>query len=97
MPLCVAGWWLVSGFVSDDHSIPIGRATTWDGFLERIAIMFQTEAEAYRRFEPQPSDVIISPFAKCGTTWLQQIAHSLRTKRSLPNSDTTATSNSRTT
>lgn len=41
--------------------------------------MFQTEAEAYQRFEAQPSDVIISPFAKCGTTWLQQIAHSLRT------------------
>lgn len=44
-----------------------------------MAIMFQTEQEAYERFEPRPSDVIISPFAKCGTTWLQQIAHSLRT------------------
>jgi hypothetical protein len=65
--------------VSDGHPIPTGRATTWDGFLERMAVMFQTEEEAYRLFEPRPSDVIISPFAKSGTTWLQQIAHSLRT------------------
>lgn len=62
-----------------DRPIPVGRAKTWDGFLERMAVMFQTEEDAYRRFEPQPSDVIISPFAKCGTTWLQQITHSLRT------------------
>lgn len=30
-------------------------------------------------FQPRASDVIITPFAKCGTTWLQQIVHSLRT------------------
>ncbi len=42
-------------------------------------MLFQSEEEAYRLFQPRPSDVIISPFAKCGTTWLQQIAHSLRT------------------
>lgn len=41
--------------------------------------MFRSEDEAYRIFEPRPSDVIISPFAKCGTTWLQQMVHSLRT------------------
>ena len=27
----------------------------------------------------RPSDVVISPFAKCGTTWIQQIVHTLRT------------------
>jgi hypothetical protein len=31
-------------------------------------------------YQPQPSDVFISPYAKCGTTWLQQIVHSLRTR-----------------
>lgn len=31
-------------------------------------------------FEPRPTDVIISPFSKCGTTWLQQIFHTLRTR-----------------
>ena len=30
-------------------------------------------------FVPHPSDVIIASYAKCGTTWLQQMAHSLRT------------------
>ncbi|MEM6579081.1 MAG: sulfotransferase domain-containing protein, partial [Pseudomonadota bacterium] len=29
-------------------------------------------------FEPRASDVIITPFAKCGTTWMQQIVHGLR-------------------
>ncbi len=28
----------------------------------------------------RPSDVVISPFSKCGTTWLQQIVHTLRTR-----------------
>jgi len=32
-----------------------------------------------RAFEPRPSDVIISPYGKSGTTWLQQIFHTLRT------------------
>ena len=31
------------------------------------------------KFVPQSSDVIIASYAKCGTTWLQQMAHSLRT------------------
>src|SRR3954454_16775657 len=30
-------------------------------------------------FVPRASDVIIASYAKCGTTWLQQMAHSLRT------------------
>lgn len=30
-------------------------------------------------YKPRSTDVIISPFAKCGTTWLQQIFHTLRT------------------
>jgi|TARA_Y100000310_G_scaffold342789_1_gene447447 hypothetical protein len=28
----------------------------------------------------RPSDVVISPYAKCGTTWIQQIVHTLRTR-----------------
>jgi hypothetical protein len=34
-------------------------------------------------FQCRPTDVIISPFGKCGTTWLQQIVHSLRTRGDL--------------
>lgn len=31
-------------------------------------------------YRPRPTDIVISPFAKCGTTWLQQIFHCLRTR-----------------
>ncbi|WP_372784436.1 sulfotransferase domain-containing protein [Phenylobacterium sp.] len=31
-------------------------------------------------YRPRPSDVVITPYAKCGTTWLQQIFHTLRTR-----------------
>src|SRR4051812_45596068 len=34
-------------------------------------------------FVPRPSDVIIASYAKCGTTWLQQMVHSLRTSGDL--------------
>ncbi len=30
-------------------------------------------------FRPRPTDVIVTPYAKSGTTWLQQIVHTLRT------------------
>src|SRR6266542_956063 len=30
-------------------------------------------------YQAQPTDLFISPFLKCGTTWLQQIVHGLRT------------------
>lgn len=32
---------------------------------------------------PQAGDIIISPYAKCGTTWLQQMFHTLRTRGDL--------------
>jgi len=46
---------------------------------EKMAAMFALRAtgDAYR---PEPTDVIISPFGKCGTTWLQQMFHTLRTR-----------------
>jgi hypothetical protein len=37
------------------------------------------EAGAIADYRPRPSDIVIAPFAKCGTTWLQQIFHTLRT------------------
>lgn len=33
-----------------------------------------------RSYRPRPTDVVITPFGKCGTTWLQQIFHTLRTR-----------------
>lgn len=38
---------------------------------------FGASIKAYR---PRPTDVVISPFGKCGTTWLQQTFHTLRTR-----------------
>lgn len=37
-------------------------------------------AKALTDYEVDPSDVIITPYAKCGTTWVQQIFHTLRTR-----------------
>ncbi|HEY2707865.1 MAG TPA: sulfotransferase domain-containing protein [Caulobacteraceae bacterium] len=31
-------------------------------------------------YRPRPTDIVISPFSKCGTTWLQQTFHTLRTR-----------------
>jgi len=31
-------------------------------------------------YRPRASDVVIAPYSKCGTTWLQQIFHTLRTR-----------------
>jgi hypothetical protein len=33
-----------------------------------------------RDYRPRPTDVVISPAGKCGTTWLQQAFHTLRTR-----------------
>ncbi|MDX1748640.1 MAG: sulfotransferase domain-containing protein, partial [Halobacteriales archaeon] len=55
------------------------RATTFDEFIERVGTLFESADETNASFRPRPTDVIISPFAKCGTTWLQQMVHSIRT------------------
>ena len=55
------------------------RATSWTQLDELLAYQLAREDEAYDSFNPRATDVIISPFPKCGTTWLQQIVHGLRT------------------
>jgi hypothetical protein len=37
-------------------------------------------AQSIASFRPRSNDIIISPYGKCGTTWLQQTFHSLRTR-----------------
>jgi hypothetical protein len=46
---------------------------------------FGTDAGRARglALRPRPSDVFISPYSKCGTTWMQQIVHGLRTNGSM--------------
>ncbi len=43
-------------------------------------------SESVRRavaFKPRRDDLFISPYAKCGTTWMQQIVHGIRTRGSM--------------
>jgi len=65
------------------HIIPV-RARNLDE-MSALRDKFSTEAgrEAGLAFQPHPTDIIITPFAKSGTTWLQQIAHGLRTRGSM--------------
>ena len=35
--------------------------------------------ESIKSYRPRPTDIVITPFGKCGTTWLQQTFHTLRT------------------
>lgn len=40
-------------------------------------------------FQPRMTDIFISPYPKCGTTWVQQIIHGLRTRGSMNFDDIT--------
>jgi hypothetical protein len=60
------------------------RPTTIDG-MRRGLQGFATD-EGIRRgldYAPDATDVFISPYAKCGTTWMQQIVHGLRSHGSM--------------
>jgi len=52
------------------------------GFDEMIAaknLIFPPETfQRGKDFKPRPDDIIITPWSKSGTTWLQQIVHGLR-------------------
>jgi hypothetical protein len=58
------------------------RARTADEMQRLQRLLFDPEevAASVGRYRPQPGDVVISPFGKCGTTWLQQTFHTLRTR-----------------
>lgn len=67
------------------------RATTTEA-LSAIMSKFENHDAARRglAFKPEPSDIIISPYAKCGTTWTQHIVHGLRTRGSMDFDEITA-------
>ncbi len=58
-----------------------GRARTAEQFGALMEKMMTPDhrTEGLSPYEPRPSDVIITPYGKCGTTWLQQTFHTLRT------------------
>ena len=56
---------------------------------EQVSIS-EESFERAKAFKPRPTDIIISPFAKSGTTWLQQMVHTLRTRGSMDFEEITA-------
>jgi len=56
------------------------RPDSLDTMLTSVDRLFGYLMERGKPLTPRPSDIIISPYGKCGTTWLQQTLHSLRTR-----------------
>jgi hypothetical protein len=58
------------------------RAESMEEFAELHARNFDPEESvgSIQDYRPLPTDVVITPFGKCGTTWTQQIFHTLRTR-----------------
>eukprot|EP00964_Phaeocystis_antarctica_P023239 scaffold13003_cov70-Phaeocystis_antarctica.AAC.5 len=56
----------------------------WDLMAMRNNAMHSDESvRVGRAFQPQPSDVFVVTYPKCGTTWVTQILHALRTGGSM--------------
>lgn len=63
------------------YPIPRRRPTSLAEYHERNRLFSTEEQQAYViTFQPRPTDVIITPYGKSGTTWLQQMIHGLRTR-----------------
>ncbi|MGI9316356.1 MAG: sulfotransferase domain-containing protein [bacterium] len=60
---------------------PCIRPTTVEEIKARLRL-FGTEKsnELGKNYQPDPSDVFITTYPKCGTTWMQQMVHCLRTR-----------------
>jgi len=62
---------------------PVTRSTSvaeWFERQEQNRASFEESLRNGLAYQPQSTDVFISPYAKCGTTWLQQIVHGLKTR-----------------
>ena len=67
------------------------RAKTLQEMRDCLSPFLSVEGmERALAFRPRPTDVVISPFAKCGTTWVQQIVHGLRTRGAMDFGEITA-------
>jgi hypothetical protein len=60
------------------------RPASVDDLLQLIQrTSFRQFLDPVRAFRPRATDVFIVTFPKCGTTWMQQIVHGLRTRGSM--------------
>ena len=69
-----------------------GRARSAEQFValaQRVFVPAEIDA-ALSSWRPRPSDVVISPYSKCGTTCLQQMFHTLRTRGDMDFDDISA-------
>ena len=66
---------------TDPDRAPSGRATTVDAMRAVLGSMGTPEGvQKGLELRLRPTDIVVAPFGKSGTTWLQQIAHTLRTR-----------------
>jgi hypothetical protein len=63
----------------DDEGPHRARSLAEMGQIQSRMMAREDFALSIGSYCPRPTDVVISPFSKCGTTWLQQIFHCLRT------------------
>lgn len=64
--------------------------TSLEELINTMAKIFTDESRQFgNNFQPKSSDIILGTFAKCGTTWIQQIAHGLRTRGDMDFDDIT--------
>lgn len=62
-------------------TVSLKRPASVPEMLERVGnLMSEASVGQAVAFQPDPSDVFIATYPKCGTTWLQQMVHTLRTR-----------------
>jgi len=60
---------------------PSGRATSIEALQATLSLLTTAAGiKAGIALQLGPTDIVVTPFGKSGTTWLQQIAHTLRTR-----------------